>query len=154
MKRYTLITSLLVVFILSSFQSAQAQEDKYKIIQGLGYLHTQVTLLIDHWKYHPLNDIPMDDISEEYYDHFLEEFEHDEEWVEFMMVEENLMKHFGEDITEEVATAIEDNLVFYEDIYEKVKKPGVMSKELEGLKEKMKEADHKFYHTILPALCN
>lgn len=132
--------------------SAQGHEDKYKVVQGLGYLHTQVTLLLDNWEIHPLNDIPLDDVAEEYYDHFLEEFEHDEEWVEFMMVEDNLLEGFGEELDASIEDAIDENLIFYDEVYKIVRKPGVLSKELKEYKIRLKEAENRLYQTIYPAL--
>ena len=71
----------------------QAQEDKYRAIQGFGYLHTQVTMLIVHWKTHPLNHKAVDKHEAALQNHIINELEHDEEWVEFMMVESSL-SHF------------------------------------------------------------
>ena len=140
------------LFGMTATTSAQGQEDKYKVIQGLGYLHTQVTLLLNNWEVHPLNDIPLEEVAEEYYDHFLEEFEHDEEWVEFMMVEDNLLEGFGEDLDMSIEDAIDENLIFYDEVYKIVKKPGLLTKQLADYKKKLKEADQRLYGKIYPAL--
>lgn len=94
----------------------------------------------------------MDDVAEEYYDHFLEEFEHDEEWVEYMMVEDNLLDGFGEEVDPSIEDAIEENLVFYDEIYKIVHKPGLLSKQKKEYDAKLKEADDRLYDVIFPAL--
>lgn len=135
-----------------SFQ-VQAQKKKYQAIQGLGYLHTQVTILIDNWELHPLSDIDLDEFQKEYREHFLEEIQHDEEWVEFMLVEDNLLFQFDEHIDAVTEEAIEENIAFYDKVIELIQQPESMEASLEELRNELQEVDARLYDVIYPSLC-
>lgn len=149
MKKLTIL-SLVLLFIFSN--NINAQEDKYRAIQGFGYLHTQVTMLIVHWKTHPLNHKPVDKHEAELQDHIINELEHDEEWVEFMMVEGSL-SHFSDHIDESVQKIINENLQFYHSVLTHLRKPEDISSKIEDWQKKLKEAEKKLFNTIYPALC-
>lgn len=144
-----LLTALCFCFASQGF----AQKSKYQGIQGLGYLHTQVTILIENWETHPLSENGLDVFEEEYKQHFLEEIEHDEEWVEFMLVEDNLLFQFDSHIDAEVEEAIEHNLAFYHKVVELIKDPESMGASLDELKGDLQEADSNLYDIIYPAIC-
>jgi hypothetical protein len=149
---FLLLLPLMLVFT----NPLQAQEpevpNKYKVVQGLGYLHTQVTLILDNWTMHPLNTTPLDEFEEEWQKHLLEEIEHDEEWAEFMLVEDNLLDEFGADIGPEVEGAVETNLEFYREVIKLLHEPDRMSEELESLRDQQKEAEGRLYETIFPGM--
>lgn len=143
---------LLTCVLLSLTLSAEAQEKKYKVVQGLSYLHTQVSLLLDNWEVHPLSTIDLDKFSAEYKKHFIEEIEHDEKWVEFMLVDENWNSVLGDSVSKEVIKALNKNLVFYDDVFQLIKKPKEFTKKLRVLMRQKEQADDRLYHVIFPAL--
>ncbi|MCH2045644.1 MAG: hypothetical protein MK212_16125 [Saprospiraceae bacterium] len=155
MKNWTLSFGLLILGVMACFQvQAQDNEDKnmkYKAIQGLGYLHTQTTMIIDHWDTHMLNHKPMDEHEKEFQDHMRKELEHDEEWAEYMMVEDNLMNHFS--LKDNVKSALNANLSFYHEVIHLLNDPDGFSEKLEDLKTRLGEADKNIYEVIYPALC-
>lgn len=130
-----------------------AQQKRYKAIQGMGYLHTQVTILIDNWTTHPLSSIDLDEFQKEYREHFLDEIQHDEEWVEFMLVEDNVLFQFDNHIDAVTEEAIEENIRFYDRVIELIKSPDEMEANLEALRNELQEADYRLYDVIYPALC-
>lgn len=144
---------LLLLLALGLSTSLQAQKKKYQAIQGLGYLHTQITILIDNWATHPLNEGSVDEFTREFRDHFVEEIQHDEEWVEFMLVEDNLLFGFEEHISAEVEEALESNIEFYDKVIEMIQTPEEMSLNLEALQNELEDADARLYDVIYPALC-
>ncbi len=147
------LISLFLFFVLYfSFSLVQAQEDKYRAIQGFGYLHTQVTMLIVHWKTHPLNHKAVDKHEAALQNHIINELEHDEEWVEFMMVEGSL-SHFSDHIDQDVQKTINENLQFYHKVLTHLRQPDDINKHLSKWKESLKKAEEKLYKIIYPALC-
>ncbi|MGB0524176.1 MAG: hypothetical protein ACPGJS_14505 [Flammeovirgaceae bacterium] len=152
MKSIFLKSVLLTAFFLVMAIAAQAQEKKFKVVQGLSYLHTQVELIIDNWEVHPLSTVDLDKFAAEYKKHFIEEIEHDEEWVEFMLVDENWDSVFGDSISKDVEQALNKNLVFYSEVYELIKTPETFTKKLKVLMKRREKADHRLYHIIFPAL--
>jgi hypothetical protein len=150
MKKITLI--LLILLFVININSLQAQEDKYKVIQGIGYLHTQVTMLLVHWEKHPLNHKALDAHEAELQDHIITELEHDEEWVEFMMVEGSL-SHFSEHIDEKTKIIINNNLKFYHHVLTNLRNPDDINSKIDEWNKKLKVAENDLYHTIFPALC-
>jgi hypothetical protein len=147
------LISLFLFFVLYfSFSLVQAQEDKYRAIQGFGYLHTQVTMLIVHWKTHPLNHKAVDKHEADLQNHIINELEHDEEWVEFMMVEGSL-SHFSDHIDQDVQKTINENLQFYHKVLTHLRQPDDINKHLSEWKESLKKAEEKLYKIIYPALC-
>ena len=153
MKRLLTNFLLIATLCLAVSNPVSAQKAKYQGIQGLGYLHTQVTILIDNWETHPLSETSLDAFEEEYKNHFLEEIEHDEEWVEFMLVEENLIYQFDDHIDVKVEEAIEDNLRFYHRVVQMIQDPETMEASLEELKADLQGADSNLYDIIYPAIC-
>lgn len=143
----TLVLILCVVAV-----SGQAQNKRYKVIQGLSYLHTQVSLIINNWEVHPLSTIELDKFSEEYKKHFIEEIEHDEEWVEFMLVDENWNAALGDNNSKDVEKALNQNLLFYRLVYELIQKPETVTKKLPTLMKRLEKADNRLYQIIFPAL--
>lgn len=133
--------------------SGQAQDDKYKSIQGIGYLHTQTALILNNWKTHPLNHEPMSKQEAVIQSHFLEEFEHDEEWVDIVLVESNVFEQFKDHMNEKVEDAIRDNLEFYKDVLEALKYPDKISDNREAWLEDLVQANIRLYDVIYPALC-
>lgn len=153
MKKYALLfVSLLFITVMFSGQAHAQNEDKYKVIQGISYLHTQVSLILTNWDVHPLNKIPLDGIEEEFQNHFVEEMEHDEEWVEFILVEDNLLDRFGEGLTPEVGGAIEDNLEFYAQIFKMLRNPDQVTLQIDDMIDGLKAAEDRLYQTIFPAI--
>ncbi len=146
-------TLLIAAFSFCLYSFSFAQKSKYQGIQGLGYLHTQVTILIDNWETHPLSESGLDAFEEEYKQHFVEEIEHDEEWVEFMLVEDNLLFQFDSHIDAKVEEAIEENLDFYHKVIQTIRDSETMSASLEELKGLLQEADSNLYDIIYPAIC-
>lgn len=153
MKRLDLKTLLLTALCFCFIAPASAQKSKYQGIQGLGYLHTQVTILVDNWETHPLSESGLDAFEEEYKQHFVEEIAHDEEWVEFMLVEDNLLFQFDSHIDASVEEAIEENLEFYHRVIKMIQDPDSMDASLEELKGELQGADSKLYDIIYPAIC-
>ncbi|MEM0997338.1 MAG: hypothetical protein AAGN35_09680 [Bacteroidota bacterium] len=154
MKRFCIALTFMGVWLLSAdwVVGQNTVPDKYKVVQGLGYLHTQVKLLLDNWSIHPLNTTPLDDFEEEWQKHLREEIEHDEEWAEFMLVEENLLDSFGEGLNPEVEGAVEENLKFYRDVIKMLRTPEQMGDEIDPLKESLAEAEDRLYQVIFPAM--
>lgn len=145
---------LLIVTLCFAFSTQlQAQKERFQGIQGLGYLHTQVTILITNWETHPLSEMGLDAFEEEYKQHFLDEIKHDEEWVEFMLVEDNLLFQFDSKIEADVETAIEENLRFYSRVIDMVQDQDTMEASLLELRNELKGADSKLYDVIYPAIC-
>lgn len=145
--------ALVCTFILCvTTVSVQAQEDKYRAIQGFGYLHTQVTMLIVHWKTHPLNHKAVDKHEAALQNHIINELEHDEEWVEFMMVESSL-SHFSEHIDQNVQKIINENLKFYHEVLTHLREPDSISSKLQDWNKKLKKAEDNLFKVIYPALC-
>lgn len=145
-------TGIITLFFFALVFTSQAQEKKYKVVQGLSYLHTQVSLLIDNWEVHPLSGIELDKFSAEYKKHFIDEIEHDEEWVEFMLVDENWNSVLGDSTDKELTKALNKNLVFYHEVYQLMKEPKEFGKKLNNLMRKKEKADDRLYHIIFPAL--
>lgn len=153
MKKSAFIFAPFLFFALLFSGNLNAQvEDKYKVIQGLSYLHTQVSLILTNWEVHPLNKIPLDGIEEEFQNHFVEEMEHDEEWVEFILVEDNLLDRFGEGLSPEVGGAIEENLEFYGEIFKMLRNPDEVTLQIEDMIDALKVAEERLYETIFPAI--
>jgi hypothetical protein len=153
MKKFAFIFAPLLFLMLSFSNTAQAQsQDKYKVIQGLSYLHTQVSLILTNWDVHPLNKIPLDGIEAEFQNHFVEEMAHDEEWVEFILVEDNLLDRFGEGLSPEVGGAIEENLEFYDKIFQMLRDADEVSLQIEDMLDALKAAEERLYLTIFPAI--
>ncbi len=153
MNRITPKLLLLSILCLCFGSQVSAQKSKYQGIQGLGYLHTQVTILIENWETHPLSEIGLDVFEEEYKQHFIEEIEHDEEWVEFMLVEDNLLFQFDSHIDAKVEEAIENNLGFYHKVIQMIREPDSMEASLDVLKGDLQQADSNLYDIIYPAIC-
>lgn len=153
MKSPFLKFSLLALLFLGFSLSAQAQKLKYQAIQGLGYLHTQVTILIENWNTHPLNEMGLDAFQSEYRDHFLEEIKHDEEWVEFMLVEDNVLFQFDEHLDAATEEAIEENIAFYDKVIGLIQSRDEMDANMDALVNELEEADARLYDVIYPALC-
>ncbi len=153
MKPTVRLTPLLFILFFSLAFTLQAQKKKYQAIQGLGYLHTQITILIDNWEVHPLNEISLDAFQKEYRSHFVEEIQHDEEWVEFMLVEDNLLFGFEEHISADVEEALESNIEFYDRVIEMLRSPDEVTLNLEALENELEDADARLYEVIYPALC-
>lgn len=152
MKRVFLpLITLVLFFCLRS--EAFAQEAKYKAIQGIGYLHTQVTLLVKNWEFHPLAQVPLDDFEEEWREHMLEELEHDEEWAEYMMVEDNVYFHFDDILDTETEDALNANLEFYRQVITSLRDPDQVEKQLPSWREELSNANDRLYEQIYPALC-
>lgn len=158
---YSRIPSFILLFICISICSLQAQDEseefikekaqkRYKVVQGISYLHTQVKLIIDNWGVHPLSETTIDKFEKEYQKHFIEEFEHDEKWVEIML-EKNLLDGFG-NLDSKVEGAIQKNLVFYQEVYALVKKPKLFTSSLKSISKRMDKAEKRLYDTIFPAL--
>ncbi len=143
---------LLLIFI-STYQITLAQSEKYKGIQGIGYLHTQTTLLLNNWDIHPLNHKPMDEHEAEFQMHLREEIQHDEEWVEYVLVEENLLHQFRDHITDQVTDAIDANISFYLEVLKALKDPELMDKNRDTWQKELVDANIRLYDVIYPALC-
>jgi len=120
MKHITFL-ALAYLFLFTN-SSMQAQEDKYKAIQGFGYLHTEVAMLISHWEKHPLNHKAADEHEKMLKEHIIVELEHDEEWVEYMMVEGSL-SHFEDLLDDESKKVISTNLKFYHKVLTHLRNP-------------------------------
>lgn len=149
MKKFLFLLTCICFFSIQT----KAQEAKYKAIQGIGYLHTQITLLLNNWEFHPLSQVPLDEFEEEFEQHFIEELEHDEQWVEYMMVEENFLLNFSEDVDEDTEDAIEENLEFYRSVITAIKK-GSIKERLADLRTQLRLMDENLYEEIFPALCD
>lgn len=149
MKKYLLGLGLLL--LLNGLLAAQ--DSKYKSIQGIGYLHTQTALILNNWKTHPLNHEPMSKQEAVIQGHFLEEFAHDEEWVDIVLVESNVFEEFKDHMNEKVEDAIRDNLEFYKDVLEALKYPDKITENREAWLEDLVQANIRLYDVIYPALC-
>ncbi len=144
-----------LVFLLT-FGTGFTQEDeaippRYKAVVGIGYLHTQVQLIVENWEIYPLNNIPLDEFEEEWQQHMVEELEHDEEWADYML-EDNTLFGAGEVLPDEVEEAINANLEFYHDVISLLRTPGELTKKIKLVREEMADASERLYEVILPAL--
>ena len=146
--------NIFIAFLFLIFLSTQsfAQKDKYKMIQGLGYLHTQVTMLIVHWEKHPLNHKPVDDHEAMLQEHIITEMEHDEEWAEYMMVENNL-SHFEHVLDDKIKKSINQALEFYHYVISHLRKPEEVKIQYDDWKKKLAETETLLFEVIYPALC-
>lgn len=149
----TLIRCALLAGMLLMFLPGISQKERYQAIQGLGYLHTQVTILLENWEMHPLNEFDLDEFEKDYKRHFVEEITHDEEWVEFMLVEDNLLFQFEEHIDADVEDALRDNLEFYRKVINLLRNSEEMDIQLTDLRNELQGADSRLYEQIYPALC-
>lgn len=146
---------LLALLFIGLAWSTQAQnnDEKYKAIQGIGYLHTQTSLLLTNWDIHPLNHKPMDEQEAVFQEHLIEEIEHDEEWAEYVLVEDNLFDGpLKENISDEVRYAIETNIAFYLKILKAIRDPELMKKNRKLWQKEMVDANKRLYDEIFPAL--
>ncbi|MCB9230283.1 MAG: hypothetical protein H6581_01350 [Bacteroidia bacterium] len=150
-----IITFFFAFSLLFSSQVFSQGEDavvkKYLAIQGLGYLHTQVALLIKNWEIHPLNHAALDEHEHEFQKHLLEELEHDEEWAEYMMVEENLV--FSEEgliLDVDVQDALDDNLEFYHRVIKSLRTPDTFN--IEQFEGELELASERLYNVVFPAI--
>ncbi|MCH2021197.1 MAG: hypothetical protein MK207_01855 [Saprospiraceae bacterium] len=150
MKKITIVLFVLLFFMNNI--SLKAQEDKYKVIQGIGYLHTQVTMLIVHWKKHPLNHKALDAHEAKLQEHIISELEHDEEWIEYMMVEANLSQ-FSENFDKKTKFIIKKNLKFYHTVISSLNNPKEFSENLPDWLTQLKDSEINLYNYIYPALC-
>ena len=142
-----------ILFFLVISVSVVAQDSRYKGIQGIGYLHTQTALILNNWDKHPLNHRPMDKHEEILQKHFIEEFEHDEEWVDIVLVESNLFEEFENHIDEKVEDAIKENLEFYLKVLKSLRNPEEVTKNHKLWSKELIEANIRLYDVIYPALC-
>ncbi len=150
MRTFTFL-ALAYLFLLNS-NPVQAQEDKYKVIQGFGYLHTQVSMLLSHWEKHPLNHEATEKQEAALQEHIIAELEHDEEWVEFMMVEESL-SHFEDKLDDPIKKIIHENLQFYHLVLTHLRKPKEVDAKLNEWREQFKNIQNNLYNQIFPVLC-
>lgn len=147
----SILKKLLILPFVFIFLVSFAQEKRYKAVQGLGYLHTQVSLLINNWDVHPLNHAAIDEHEEIFQKHLVEELEHDEEWAEYMMVEENLVFAEGGIILDlDVQEALDDNLEFYHMVIKALRSPDTF--DLDEYEVELELADERLYELIFPAL--
>lgn len=151
MKQY--ILTLVFGAISLGFVQAQENETRYLGIQGIGYLHTQTALILNNWEHHPLNHEPMGEQEAMIQKHFLEEFEHDEEWVDIVLVESNLFDEFNEHLDDDAVDAIKDNLAFYRLVLEALKTPEKITKNQAAWQKDLIKANIRLYDIIYPALC-
>ena len=155
MKNRSLLLSLLTAFLLLVFVprvQAQDEMDKYKVVQGIGYLHTQVTLIIEGWDVHPLNHKPVDEMEAAFQNHMIQEYEHDEEWAQFLLVDDIVLDHFGEFLDADEEDALNYNLDFYNRVIKALENPEVFPEE--EFKEDLEMANEYLYDMIYPALIN
>ena len=143
---------VLTYFFLLTSNPVQAQKDKYKVIQGFGYLHTQVSMLLNHWEKHPLNHKATEEQEAKLQEHIIAELEHDEEWVEFMMVEESL-SHFEGNLDASIKKIIHENLQFYHAVLTHLRKPEEIDEKLKEWREQFKIIQNNLYNQIFPVLC-
>ena len=151
MKKRVTVLPILFAFCFVCL-NLNAQNEKFKVIQGLGYLHTQVSIIVNGWEIHPLNIVPMDDFEEEFEKHFLEELEHDEEWVESLMVEDGIMNALEGIIDDEAEEAIFANLAFYESVIKGLRDPEKVN--VSSWRAQLLEANSRLYEVIFPDLIN
>lgn len=151
-KILTSVLALAFFVLLTENATAQDKIEKYRGIQGLGYLHTQVTLLIENWGTHPLNHKPMDEHEKEWQEHLQQEIEHDEELVELLFVEEGLVYQLDEMLDPDTEADLEANLEFYREIIHAVSEPEKFTDNLQGWKEELEVAERRLYEDIFPAI--
>lgn len=148
-----IILGLLIVMgaNLAVAQPTDEVKTHHEALVGMSYLHIQVTLILNHWDFHPLNNIPLDEIDGEFQEHMLEEMEHDEAWVDNLLVEE-VFDSMDPPLEIETEEAINANLEFYEQVLGLLRDPEALSKKIKSLQEELEEAETRLYDIILPAL--
>ena len=151
--RSIVLCFLFLVFYSQINAQSQSQTNRYKVIQGFGYLHTQVDFIISHWADHPLNHKPVDEHEAKLQEHIINEIEFDEEWVEFMMVEDNIAT-ISKNTDQMVVDALHENLRFYHMVLTHLRNPEEVDQKIKKWEVELKKASINLYDVIYRALCD